>query len=648
MKFFTKKISIFSLLFLPIFFACTLPNENPEKTPIKIAFVDAFQDETLAQARIGFWEGLALSGFSEKKGNIQVFYQNAQGDLSTLHQALDYSISQKPTLLAVCPTLAEITAVKKQTNTPICSMVTSDTKLTKLIDKNGQNPPNLFGAYDNTDHIADAMSMTKKLFPNAKKIGLLYSQAEIQSKNALEIIQKRCEKENLQLFALPVNNSNETDLVTQALVQKNIDIFFALPDNAVFSSFEVIYKRCENAKIPILTCEEGLVKRGALAAYGANMYEWGKHAGEIAGEFLKTGKKRHELIKSHRFVYNSEVAKAYNMQFSKDFVAVKNEKTTISNNSTKETENITKNPENLSKKPQNNQQNTQNTLNFYLSAVVLALCLGGLVWGIFLSMRIFDIPDITTDGSYTLGAVVTAVLLSYNIHWGFALGFSLVFGGLAGFFTGFIHTKFKVQALLSGILVMTALYSVNLEILGRSNLAISQENTVFALPNALLGIFSPLFYSFLVLFLANLLLSAGLWYILKSDWGLTMRALGNSESMVRANGASPALLKIQGLMLANALTALSGSFLAQYQGFSDINMGGGMVIIGLASVMIGESMLTYFKFTKKTIASQIFSVILGAILFRMLLAVVLMLGINPNWFKFLTAVVVLLVVSKRK
>jgi putative ABC transport system permease protein len=255
-------------------------------------------------------------------------------------------------------------------------------------------------------------------------------------------------------------------------------------------------------------------------------------------------------------------------------------------------------------------------------------------------MRIFNIPDITTDGSFTLGGAVTAVLLSDHTSLPLVLLLVFLCGAMAGSITGIIHTKLKVNALLAGILVMTALYSVNLSIMGRSNIPLMNVNTVF---NQLSFISNSTSQQLAVLLSFSLLLWLVVSWLLRTDFGLAMRATGNNENMIRALGVNTDRMKIIGLALANGLTALSGFLITQIQGFADINMGIGIVILGLGSVMIGEIFLKLIHVKK--ILWHLLGVIAGSIVFRLILAFALSIGIDALYLKLVVAVFVLIVVS---
>ena len=277
---------------------------------------------------------------------------------------------------------------------------------------------------------------------------------------------------------------------------------------------------------------------------------------------------------------------------------------------------------------------------FLISAVQLALCLVPMAMGIFITMKVFGIPDITTDGSYTLGATVTAVMMSNHMPIWMVMPMSMAAGAISGSITGFIHTKFNIDALLSGILVMTALYSVNLIIMGRSNIplidietlfqfiSISEDQTINALFVTVLLVLT--FYFLLI-------------YLLKTDFGISMRATGNNPIMTKSLGVNNDKIKIIGLAMSNALTAMSGFLVAQYQGFADINMGIGIVITGLGSVLIADALKKAFRIQK--IGYQILFLIIGSVMLQQVLAITLSLGTDPALLKMVTASFVLIIVA---
>ncbi len=258
--------------------------------------------------------------------------------------------------------------------------------------------------------------------------------------------------------------------------------------------------------------------------------------------------------------------------------------------------------------------------------------------GIYITMKIFRIPDITTDGSYTLGAVVTALLLTQNWNPIAIIPMTIGAGIIAGILTGWVHTKLKIDALLAGILVMTGLFSINLTLLGRSTLPFNTTTIFQLIPFFEQGENNEMFISLLFMLILVFFLA----YLLKTDFGIAMRATGNSETMTRAMGINTERMKIIGLGMANGLTALSGYLMAQFQGFTDINMGVGIVLVGLGSVLIGEALIGWLGI--KSVILQLVLVIFGCILFQQMVGLALMLG-YPSLIKLITALLVLAIVG---
>lgn len=277
------------LIYLLFFVAAGIACNNASKSVKTIGFIDIVEDATLAQAREGFMKALADSGWSESTGNIKVEFKNAQNDQNTLIQILDY-FNQSNTQLLVCnTTLPTITAVKRVKNIPICMMLAPRPDIAKLSTDLESSPKNLFGVYETLSYIDTSLGLIKQVQPSVSKVGVIYNPSEPQSIEALETIKLASSRYGISLEILPVSNSSETQMVVQALLNKSIQAFFALPDNVVFASFETIAKECSAKKIAIYSSEQGLIKRGALAAYGADITQWGYQSGVEAIKFLKTG-----------------------------------------------------------------------------------------------------------------------------------------------------------------------------------------------------------------------------------------------------------------------------------------------------------------------------------------------------------------------
>ena len=313
------------LFLIALFISC---QSKKSEVPV-VGFVDAFEDATVGQARIGFTEALKKNGFSEEQKTVKIEYHNAESDQPTLSLIVNQFISEKVDLLATCTTLSTVTAIQKTKTVPVFAMVSPTPARMNVVSSTGANPPNLFGVVEDLNYIDTSFNIiTKLLKPKGNKlvIGMIYNQSEPQSADAVNRLKELAANSNVSLEVLPLNNSADAQLVTKSLLSKNIDGFFALPDNSVFASFETILKSCNQANVPIFTSEAGLVKRGAVAAFGADMYLWGFQAGEQAAQYLKTHKTdglKPEMVQIRKRVYNPAVAKKYNIIIPPNFEAVK-------------------------------------------------------------------------------------------------------------------------------------------------------------------------------------------------------------------------------------------------------------------------------------------------------------------------------------
>ncbi len=244
---------------------------------------------------------------------------------------------------------------------------------------------------------------------------------------------------------------------------------------------------------------------------------------------------------------------------------------------------------------------------------VEGLVYGIMVLGVFITFRILSFPDLTVDGSFPLGAAIMAIMLTRGSNPWLALMLALAGGMLAGFVTALIHTKLKVPNLLAGILTMTMLWSINIRVLGnRANLTLVRRSTILSDVVQQLSPYMNSQVATLVFFLVvALVVKVLLDVFFHTDLGLTLGAMGNNEQMVINQGVNPEYMKLIGVGLSNGLVALSGAFVAQFQGFADVNLGQGIIVAGLASVMMGEFILRSNKIAMLTLR-----VLLGSILYR--------------------------------
>ncbi|WP_262249257.1 ABC transporter substrate-binding protein [Parapedobacter soli] len=319
-----RKCCILLTIFLSgLIIACQSPRKQ-EGVPV-VGFVEAFEDATIAQARLGFMDALADSGYSEADGTVTIIHRNAQGDAATLNQIISYFNSEEVDLIGTSTTLATIAAVQRGKDIPIFQTVTAMPTVLGLLAADGDAPDNLFGTGENLDYIDTSFTLIAEMVkPKGKQltVGMIYNQSEPQSLEAYERIALLADSIGVQLVALPLNSSAEAQLVVRTLLNKDIDAFFANPDNTVFAAFETILKNCNDKGVPVFTSESGLVARGAVAAFGADIYQWGYQSGAQAARYLTVGSTdglQVEMLHVRRRVYNTEAAQRFGFEFPDTF-----------------------------------------------------------------------------------------------------------------------------------------------------------------------------------------------------------------------------------------------------------------------------------------------------------------------------------------
>lgn len=276
-------------------------------------------------------------------------------------------------------------------------------------------------------------------------------------------------------------------------------------------------------------------------------------------------------------------------------------------------------------------------------SIILSSISQGLLWsimaiGVYLIFRILDIADLTAEGSFPLGGAICASLIVAGISPILATLIAAFCGMLAGMVSGLLHTKLKIPALLTGILTMTGLYSINLRIMGKANITLLGKETVmrtvqsYGLTSRMAVLGVGLIASLLVIFL--------LYLFFNTEIGLAIRSTGDNEAMSEANGIHTNTMKIIGYMLSNGLIALSGALIAQNNSYADIGMGIGTIVIGLASVIIGEVLFHQLSFAKRLL-----TIVIGSIVYRLIIDLVLQLGIDPQDIKLFSALILAIALS---
>ena len=278
------------------------------------------------------------------------------------------------------------------------------------------------------------------------------------------------------------------------------------------------------------------------------------------------------------------------------------------------------------------------TFGALLGSLELGMIYAVLALGVFLSFRTLNMPDLTVDGSIVTGMAVSAIICAGGGNAFAALAGAFVGGALAGLATGLLHTKLKIQAILAGILVMMASYSVNLRIMGKTpNIPLTKSETIYKIADRLLdSTYGGIIMNLLLL----AVIIAALYLFLQTRLGFVFRATGDNEDMVKACGVSCDSMKLMGLAISNGLVGLAGGMLAQNQAFADINSGMGMMVIGLASVILGEVI-----FGTKTLLRRLIAAALGAVVYRIIMAQALYLGMESTDMKLVSAAIVAIALS---
>lgn len=265
-----------------------------------------------------------------------------------------------------------------------------------------------------------------------------------------------------------------------------------------------------------------------------------------------------------------------------------------------------------------------------LSVITQSLILSIMAIGVYITYKILDFPDMTADGSYTMGASVVAASLVNGMSPITATLLAVLCGSLAGMITGILHVKFKITSLLSGILVMGMLYSVNLRIMGKSNIPLFSFNHLFNSTE------SPILLALVFMIICKLFLDL----FLKTSIGYTLKGVGDNSQMIKSLGIDIGYIKILGLMISNGLIALAGGLMAQFQGFTDVNMGTGTLVLGIASIIIGLTLFKKIKFVNNTSA-----IVVGAFIYQFTIYYAMQRGMLPTDLKLITALVIVAFLS---
>ena len=616
-------VSMMAVITAAILVACS---NASNKDLVHIGVLQYVEHPSLSATRKGFIEELKEEGYVDGK-NIKIDYQNAQGDQSNLQTISQSLIEDNDVMLAIAtPAAQSLSSLTK--GKPILFTAVTDPVSAKLVKSMDNVGGNVTGTSDMSP-INKQVELLKKVFPNTKKVGIMYTTSERNSEVQVEEAKKYFKEAGIETVIKGISSTNDIQDTAKSLMSQT-EVIFIPTDNTIVSAINTLVDLSKETKVPVVGSDAGSVEKGVLFTYGTNYEALGRQTGKLAGRVLRGEKVKDidaEYPKTLNVVVNHDMAKELGIDVS----SISDEESKVS---TKDDKPIAKKDKGVIKLKVN-----KSSKNGF-SNVVLTSISQGLLWaimaiGVFITFRILDLADLTAEGTFPLGAATTTIMIIRGINPIFAtLGF--VAGMFAGAVSGFMHTKMKIPALLTGIITLTGLYSVNLLVLGSANISLSGHNTLVTMVmglglSKLSGvILLGLIFVSLVVFMLVVLLN--------TQVGLALRATGDNLAMGEANGIKVDRMKILGYMISNGLIALSGALLAQNNGYADMNMGTGTIVNGLAAIILAEVIVKYLPLGKR-----LWSIVVGAVLYRLVLVMILAMNVDAQMLKLASAILLAII-----
>ena len=587
----------------------------------------------LDEAREGFYKALADSGFV-RDVNVTFLERNAQGDIPTLSLIMRDFLQQGVTQVATLSSIATQTAMKVITDRPIVFGAVANPYAINAGTSPTNHRPNVTGA-EIPLPVDSALGIARTAFPKAGAWGTLFDPADPFAEFYLEMAKRKAQQMGIRFVTVACTSPQDIASGVQALRAQGAGGIMQIPSIMIGGGFPALIKQARELGMPVVASNTGYT--GPPLALGASFYDNGYAQGVIMVRVL-----RGESPATIPFRVSANPQMVVDLGAAADFgVTIPPEVIALASKvipATGEGDTVRL----ASPKPSSAPNTTRrpSPWDFWLSALVLGLAFATLAWGVYIASRVLRFPDITPDGSFPLGAAVAATLIIKGVDPLPATVVAFFAGMIAGWVTGVLHTRLRVNELLAGILVMTALYSVNLHVMGRSNISLLDRATLATRMHALVPATAAWTndVSFGVVFLGLMLvLGFAFTWFLRTDFGTAMRAAGDNPAMIIAQGVDRRGMVELALALANGLVAFSGGLIAQYQGFADVTMGVGTLVAGMAAVILGETL----KPRRARLGATIAMVAVGAVVFRGLIAVALRVGLDPVDLKLATAAFVL-------
>ncbi len=588
----------------------------------------------LDEAREGFYKALADSGFV-RDVSVSFIERNAQGDIPTLSLIMREFLQQGVTHVATISSVATQTAMKVITDRPIVFGAVANPYVIGAGTSPTAHRANVTGA-EIPLPVDSALALANITFPKAVVWGTLYDPADPFAEHYLGVARRKAAQLGIRFVTVACTSAQDIPTGVQALRAQGVGGIMQIPSIMIGGGFPALIKQARELGVIVVGSNTGYA--GAPLALGASFRDNGYAQGLLMIRVLRGESPAaipFRVSANPQMIVDLGAAADFGVTIPSSLIA--RASTVIRPRQGKDTVGF------VAARPSTRGASSDRAAapwEFWLAALVLGLAFAPLAWGVFIASRVLRFPDITPDGSFPLGASVAATLTLAGVDPLLASVVAFFAGMVAGYVTGLLHTRLRVTELLAGILVMTALYSVNLHVMGRSNISLLDRSTVATRLHALFPATAgwPSDLSFGAVFLLlTILLGVTITWFLRTDFGTAMRAAGDNPAMIIAQGVDRRGMVELALALANGLVAFSGALIAQYQGFADVTMGVGTLVAGMAAVILGETL----KPRAWRLGATIAMVAVGAIVFRGLIAVALRVGLSPIDLKLATAAFVL-------
>ena len=602
---------------------------SPDSSRPVIGVVQVSSSAPLDDAKRGFLRALADSGFVPGV-TFTLIERNAQGDIPALSLIANEFVQRGVTQVATISSVATQSAIKIITDRPVVFGAVANPYIIGAGTSPAAHRPNVTGA-EAPIPLDSTLALAIEAFPAVKTWGTLFDPSDPFAEFYLDMAKRAAKRLGVEFVTVACTSSSDIVTGVHALQAAGAGGIMQIPSIMIGGGMPALVRAAREMNLPVVSAITGYV--GPPLALGISFYDNGYAMGLVMIRVLRGESPASIPFRTAvtpQLEVNLAAAKAFGVVIPPAIIARANLVAPLAGSTPNGVKAPAASPAGSGNSP----------WALWLSTLAQGLAYVTLAWGVFISSRVLRFPDITPDGSLPLGAAVAATLILGGVHPAIATVAAFFAGMMAGYVTGLLHTRFGITELLTGILVMTGLYSVNLRIMGRSNLSLLDQDTLVSRLQASIPATAAWSsdLTFAVLFLA-IMLVLGLvlgWY-LRTDFGMAMRAVGDNRAMITAQGVDPRRMIELGLALSNGCVAFSGALIAQYQGFADVGMGVGTLVGGMAAVILGETL----KRRRWGLGATIVMVALGAILFRALIAVALRIGLNPVDLKLATACFVL-------